>query len=473
MPAPGVTVELLEVSNAVIVAPTDTSVAFITGLSDRGPTTPAQVLSLDDFVKKFGDRQTYSIVYDWIQAHFREGGSLIYFSRVVGPAATVGTRNLLDAGAGVSLTVNALGAGAWSANYKVAVVAGSIAGTFAIHITDAANNVLEDSGNLTNQDDAIAWSSGSDYVRIVLGATALPPAVLAPTALSAGTDDRASVTDAHWLIAQNKFASDLGPGQVMQPGRTTTTAHDQLIAHAEANNRVAILDLPDTATVATLTAAKGTSRFAASFAPWYVIPGLTQGTTRLVPPSAIVSGIIARNDPSLGPNKPAAGKDGATRYAIGLSQQAWIETDRSTLNNAGVNVIRDLYGSLLIYGWRSGTDPTTDSNWIGFGNARLYMALAAELNQVGQNYAFDEIDGQNGHTINSFRDAIAGALMEHFNNGELFGDTADQAFDVDTGPSVNTLQTIAAMELHANAYVTMAPMAERVLISVVKRPIAA
>jgi hypothetical protein len=61
------------------------------------------------------------------------------------------------------------------------------------------------------------------------------------------------------------------------------------------------------------------------------------------------------------------------------------------------------------------------------------------LQQIGEQFMFDNIDGQNGFTISGFHDALAAALLLHYNNGDLFGDTSDQSFLVDTGPSVNTL----------------------------------
>jgi hypothetical protein len=130
-----------------------------------------------------------------------------------------------------------------------------------------------------------------------------------------------------------------------------------------------------------------------------------------------------------------------------------------------------MFGGIRVYGWRSTTDPVTDVPWIDFGNSRLFMDLSAELNSVGENFVFAEIDGQNGTTIGSFHDALAGVLLEHFNRGELFGNSADQAFSVDTGNGVNTLVTIAALELHAVCAVRMSPFAEYVQIEIVKRQI--
>lgn len=471
MARPGTVVSVLD-TPSVVSLPTDTGTAFIVGQSDMGPSAACRLIhSLQEFTTLYGARQAYSPLYDALELYFREGGYQSYIGRVVGPGATSGTRNLLDVGAGVSLIVTAIGPGAWSANFKVAVVAGGGAGTFKIQVTDAANVVLEDSGDLANQQAAIQWSQSSNYIRITLGATALNPVNVAATALSAGTDDRANITDAQWLAALNLFSADLGPGQVLAPGRTTATGHTQLRDHAEANNRVALLDAPDTPTVATLTADAATfhSRFSAYFWPWVVIPGVTTGTSRTVPPSAMVAGIIARNDPALGANRPSAGIAGISRYATDLSEPSPTDANRQTLNSGGVNVIRRMLGGIRIYGWRSLADPIADVNWLPFGNGRLHTQIAAELSSVGENFQFDEIDGQNGETIGNFHTALAGVGLDHFNRGELFGDTADQAFSVDTGPGVNTLTTIGNNELHAVFAYKAATMAEWIQIQIVKR----
>lgn len=471
MPIPGVDVTLLDTPGA-ISTDSDSGTAFVTGLSDRGPVVPVLIQSLAQFVEEFGARVSYSGLYDWIDVFFREGGSKVYVSRVVGPSPTSGSHNLVDNVAAISLVATALGPGAWSANYKVAVVAGT-GSNFQIQVLDSTNVVLEQSGDLADQQSAVNWAKNSEFIRITLGASALNPVVAAAAALSSGTDDRANITDTQWLNSQNLFTSDLGPGQVAQPGRTTSTAFQQLIAHADANNRVAILDLVDTATSATLKSAISTlnDRFSAAFAGWLQVPGVPQSAAyRVVPPSALICGLCARNDPTVGPNQPSAGRFGISRYATGLSssQSGWNYTD---LNTSGVNVIRFVKGAFRVYGWRSLTDPINDPSWIDFGNSRLYIAVSADLENVGEEYLFDEIDGQNGSTIGSFHDELAGVLMGYYNSNQFFGDTAEEAFAVDTGPQVNTLQTIAALELHAVCYVKMSPFAEHVAIEIVKRQV--
>lgn len=471
MSRPGTDVSLLDTPGTVSV-PTDTGTWFVAGLTDRGPLTPVLIYSLAQFVSVFGDRQTYSVLYDCIEEFFREGGNKVYVSRVVGPSDTVGAHNLVDGSAATSLVVSANGPGAWSANYKIAVYdAGS--GNYGIRVEDSSNNILEDSGALVDQFSAAQWAKTSNYVRIAIGGAVDNPIVAAAAALSAGTDDRANITDTQWLNALNLFTSDYGPGQVSAPGQTTSTRYTQLINHANDNNRVAIIDLPDSSSSSTLISDLPTkslsTRMIAAYAPWVVIPGLVSGSTRTVPPSAMVAGLIAANDPINGADSPAAGNRGISNYAIDLSELAWDDNTRQTMNAAGVNVIRNVNGVIKVYGWRSLADPINDNNWIDFGNSRLFMALSAELSAVAENFVFEDIDGQNGQTVNGYHDALASVLLKHWQVGDLFGDTPDQAFLVDTGPSVNTLASIAALELHAVCQVKMSPFAEYVAIQIVKR----
>jgi phage tail sheath protein FI len=474
MARPGTQVLLRETPPPISV-PTDTTSWFVAGLADRGPTAPYRITSMAQFEKVFGLRQTYSVLYDALDIYFREGGGSAWVSRVVGPTSTLGTRTLLDAGAGVSLTVNARDPGAFSTGIKVGVVAGSVGGTYQIQVTDASNVVLEQSGDLTTQQDAIGWSSRSNYIRIVLGATALVPVVVAPAALSAGTDDRTNITDADWLVALDRFGAELGPGQVSSPGRTSDVAHTQILAHAQSHNRRAILDLPDSRTPATLktsvvNARAGNQRWGAAFTPWTLHAGVVQGTMRTVPPSATVAGIIARNEDEYGPDAPSAGVRGESFSAIALTQTPYSDTERQDLNDNSVNVILQSFGAIRVYGWRTLVAPAADPAWVGFANSRLAMAITAEGQAIAEQYVFDILDGQ-GKTLASFAGALTGMLMRHYDQGALYGPTPNEAFTVDVGPQVNTADTIANNELRARLNVRMSPMAELVTIEIVKTPI--
>lgn len=474
---PGVNVTLRSTPPARSL-PTDIGTFFAVGTSDLGPAnTPVQIRSLADFERIFGLRQSYSVLYDAIDVFYREGGSTAYISRVVGPAAVKASKNLLDAGAAISLVASAIGPGATPNSYSVGVRAGSAGGTFVVFVV--VNTVeVETSPDLATQDAAVSWASNSNYIRLTKGASANNPAVVAAGVLSGGSDDRSNITDTQRQAALDAFTPDLGPGQVAEPGNTTDTAHVRLVNHANANSRTALLDAPDSSTVATLqtsatNAKNGVQRYSSLWAPWLIVPGTPSAPTapRTVPPSAIVAGIIARNDGNgQSANDPAAGDLGQSLYAIALSQPAWTDTQRGTLNTSGVNIFRTLFGTIRTYGWRSLADPITDSLWVNFGHARLYMAISARGRALAEAFMFDKIDGQ-GKKIAEFNGVLTGMLMDFFNAGDLYGATSAEAFSVDTSAAVNTPATLANNELHAVLNVKMSPFAEMVQIEIVKRAI--
>lgn len=462
-------------------APTDTGVWFVVGLSDRGGpedvTDP--VRNLDEFERRFGGRVNYSVLYDAVETYFREGGSRLYMSRVVGPAAAVASVVLDDGAAADTLRIDAESAGEWANGaadgLSVEVVAGSAAETFVL-IVRLGGDEVERSPDLADKAAAIAWSLDSDYIRAVDEAPAAgDPAVVAATNLAGGADDRASVTDAEWAAALARFNKDLGPGQVSAPGRTTAVGHQQLKDHQAANNRWAVLDPPDVPTAAGNQAAAnnaraqgGNNRGAFIAGPWITVPGLVAGTSRTVPPSALIAALVSRNDgANRSPNEPAAGDLGIARWATGLSQPGWTDAEREALNNSGFNVIRMLYGSVRVYGWRSLVDSVAEPDWINAGNARLYMAIAAEAEVIAERFLFDELDGR-GLTISAFGGELTGMLLPYYEAGSLYGESPGEAFYVDVGQQVNTPETIANGELRAVLALRMSPFAEEVTIEIVK-----
>jgi hypothetical protein len=457
-------------------APTDTGVWLVTGLSDSGPMEPTLIQSISDFTRIFGPRVTYSILYDALDTYFREGGANAYVSRVVGPGSATASANLLDSGGAVSLIASALGPGASGNNIKVGVRDGSSTGTYVLFVQDVSNTEVETSPDLLSQAAAVIWAQNSYYVRVTVGPSALIPVAAAATALTGGNDDRNNITDQEWADALDRLAPDLGPGQVSAPGRTTDVGHQQLVDHAGANKRVALLDAPDTGTTTTLLASAegartGYQRFSAMFWPWLVVPGIVLGSLRVVPPSAFIAGLLARNDSSgLGADQAAAGDSGVSLFIADLTQSPLTDSDRGAMNQGGIDVIRFLYGTFRNYGWRSLANPNAEPQWINFGNARLYMSIAANAMNIAEGFMFSKIDGQ-GHTISAFNGALSGLLQTYYNNGDLYGASATDAFFVDTGPQVNTPTTIANHELHAVLNVRMSEFAEMVQIEIYKKPI--
>lgn len=454
-------------------APSDTGVWFTAGITERGPATPTLIQSLSEYVSVFGNRVSYGVLYDAADVFFREGGRKMYISRVLGPTPVYAKVDLNNGAAAATMRVSAKTYGDWANALNAQIVAGGAGGTFVVVITDDVLGELERSPDLADEAAAIAWAAASShYVTISDLAAAGDPAVVAATSLSGGTDDHASATDANWETAIGLFTKDYGPGQVSYPGRTTDQAHIDLLEHAVAQHRKAILDGPDTASNTTLAASSAAARAANTtnarvgdlYAPWDTVPGITGGTTRTVAPSARVAGNIARNDAKTGnPNLAAAGALGLAQYAIGLSQVPWTDTVRNALDVAGVNVSIVKYGGVRTYGNRSLADTVTDPNWVDAANSRLFQALLWGLDAIAESYVFAQLDGKR-HTITKFGRDLDAYLTP-------FRDELDalHSFIVDV-VTPNTAVTIAAGELHAQVSVKVSPHADDVILEISKVP---
>ncbi len=478
MTLPGTTVETVE-TPAAASPPLDTGTAFIAGLADRGsvsePLGPFR--NLDRLVEATGDRAAYGYIYDVADVHFREGGSEVYVARAVGPTPVVSTIALDNASNVDTLRVDAVSPGAWGDDIDVACTLTS--GTFVLVISyqDEVVETLPATGSFADNAEAVAYANASsEWIRLTDLAQGDPKTQT--LALAGGTDDRNNITTTEIEEALALFTKDLGPGQVAYPGGTTAAIHQALLEHADANNRFAVLDYPDTATIATIEAVAAAdralgdvSRAGAGFTPWLTVPGVVSGTTRTVPPSALILGLCARNDGAGGnPNLAPSGINGISRYAIGLSQDAFDNSDREDLNDAGVNVIRTIYSQIRNYGVRTLTDPSTDLNYREFPGRRELMAIAAEGDAIMESFMFAQLDGRD-IALGELNGNLAGMLLEHYGRGALYGETPDQAFRVITDEQVNPVENIAEGLVTARLAVKVSPHAERVILQIQKTPI--
>lgn len=490
MPRPGTQIDIVDdapFGGAVL----DSGQAFFVGVTERGPAGDYErVQSLAQYEALYGARSGGSLMYDSVGAYFAEGGSELVVSRISGAAADVSTIAFGTA------TANAASPGAWGNDVDVAAVAPTtvaerVAAARAQHRRDAGDpraagdpiavtvtydgTVVERSTIVASIDELVLWAEEhSDYVRFVKGADNVVPAAGTTAALAGGADD--SAIDATTVgDALDVFTYELGPGQVCAPGLTSLATQTALLAHASASRRNALLDLPDSsdplvlgAAVAALDGLDGV-RFAAAFAPWVVYPAQVSPATVTIPYSGVQAGLIARSDAATdNPNVPAAGANGISRMALGLSQ-TFSDDVRESLNVAGVDIAIVRYGDVRTYGYRSVAGPD-DPNWLWFGGARELNALAHEADAIAENYVLRQIDGQ-GALFASLHSDLKGMCLEHYRRGALFGATPADAFAVDTGATINTPETIASGEVHAVVRVKTSPAAEWVQISIVKVPL--
>ncbi|SDC46178.1 hypothetical protein [Nocardioides lianchengensis] len=285
--------------------------------------------------------------------------------------------------------------------------------------------------------------------------------------------DVAAVTEAEWTAGLRKLTKDFGPGQVCIPGITTAAAYAALVDHAEEfTERTVLLDTPSTVVAATtataatgLNAADGSIR-ASMVGPWVTVPG-PAGTTRNVPGSVIAAGLAARGDAAVGHTNQAPifdqGRDaGLVRRGVTVTT-VFSDVDADTLYDAGVNLIRLVNGKPTLTAWRSLSD---DPIFRQLNVGRLAMSLVTGMSGTMLKFLGRQIDGR-GQLFAETEGALRGLLLELYGAGALYGETADDAFDVDCSFANNPPQSIAQGQVFAAAEVAATAHTERITIAVV------
>lgn len=305
------------------------SQAFMVVLSDRGRTDRAIACdSGQDYAREFGDNVSYGFGTPQIAELFANGATRVHVVRKVGAAATKGTLNLKDrsgSGGVNTLRIDAISAGAWSANLTVQVDNGTIADTATVTLIRDQGTTSERREQFANHATVAAlaadingrsqWATATD---LGLTGTAYPtrlPVAVAATALSAGADDRAAVNTAAILAGLTLFPPELGPGCVIIPGYHGSDIGSGVAAHCADTGRVAYVggDTADSlsdaiADVIALQAVRGSENVRWVHG-WIRVADPDGIGTVLVPPVGAAAGVRARAHETEGPHRIPAGDD--------------------------------------------------------------------------------------------------------------------------------------------------------------------
>lgn len=452
---------------------------FVAGIAERGSdTAPVLLRSMTDYYRLFGNRVSYGFLHDDLQMFFEEGGSQAWVARVVGPAATAGNVMLIDTAAVTpqpTLQIDAANPGAWSADLEIEVTPGTNPDTYRIQVY-LAGELTESYNNLSTPTDAVARLAKSALVRATdLGSTtAAPgnnPAVAAPMALSAGVDDRVSVTASTYTEALSRFDVSLGDGAVAIPGMGVSV-HSGLVEHAKANMRIALLTAARGETVTNLTvdiAANIDSEFAGLFAPFVLTPDGTGGT-RAISPEGYVAACRNRAHEEAGPWRAPAGEIATARFVVGLDESYNRDTG-DALDAARVNAIRLIGNTVRLYGWRSLS--RDESNYALLTGRDVLNYVVNQAESVLEHYVFQTIDGK-GRLLAQVAGEIVGIAEPMRQAGGLYerldatGAVLDPGYSVDTGNSVNTAETLANNEIRARLALRVSPVGALVNLTIVK-----
>jgi len=503
--APGVIVNVTSAGPNTTL-PSSTGTWFVVGLAAGPADTAFPLRSIQDFTTYFGQiingqvtgryvvsaNMSSLTIYDALDEYFHDGGNIAYFSRIqpTSSGAAAASSNSVNAWI---LTANGKGTWANSSNSSAAgvivTITGYTVGSQTAYTANIAYNgtILASTNGLLTDTDFVNWvnslqvGNGGGFITAAaqVEASTLPASGSTITIyLTGGTDSAIADTDVP--VALTAFTSLLGPGQVSYPGGTSAADWDNLTAHAIAFNRVAYLDSPNTSSASTIetqvTTFQGAvtdSSYAAVFAPWVVIPGVSNTNpsaltspvfNRTVAPSAYAAACAAANDANSDANSSAAGLQFASTYITGVTQ-TYVQADLANLNAGGVCVIRQVpTGQFVLWGFRSAA---FNPAWTYLSNVRMRMQIVFQAGNVADNFVFQEIDPQ-GKLFGRLNGALSGLLLGYYQRGSLYGPTPNQAFAVNTGPAVNTANTIAAGQINANIAVKLSPFAEVVTLNITK-----
>lgn len=238
-------------------------------------------------------------------------------------------------------------------------------------------------------------------------------------------------------VLENQFAAIDEIAIVAAPGVTDKAAVDAIVDHCKAmGDRFAIVDGPLAVTdLNSLQPGTGTlpnrSDYAALYFPWLKVYDPSTGAEKEVPPSGHIAGIYARVDTQRGVHKAPANESvlGATGLAYPLSK-----AKQDILNPQGVNCIRNLNGSILVWGARTwGGNANGEFKYI---NARrLFNYLRESIDEGTQWTVFEPNSAELWAAI---RRNVSAFLTMVWRSGALFGATPEQAFyvkcDAETNP---------------------------------------
>src|SRR6185369_2087667 len=187
-----------------------------------------------------------------------------------------------------------------------------------------------------------------------------------------------AVTDAlHDFAAIDEIAL------VAVPGATDPAIQSAVIDHCvNTADRFAILDgqVTNTLTPAAIKGTTGNNNYAALYFPRIQVFDPVSAGPIYVPPSGHMAGIYARVDTARGVHKAPANEvvRGALDLEVRLSK-----ADQDGLNPAGINCIRDLGGSITVWGARTlGGD--ANGEWKYINVRRLFLFLETSIDRGTQ-----------------------------------------------------------------------------------------
>jgi len=459
------------------------STAFLGGYTPFGPVgTPVVVTSFLEFTKKFGSFNANSHLADAVYVFFNMfGGAQAVISRVVGDDAAVATLNLDDNAGSPVDTVQVDSKYPTELGITVKVETGTTSGkklTFrcaTLGIEEVFDNfTLDDIADVNLQSELVTLT---DLESATVAPNNLPKNIAA-TALTGGDDDFVGITATDYVNSLTAFDdTNLGGGQVAIPGQTASSVLVALKSHAEAYQRLAIMDAAFGNDVSEMLAVDTTtyrSNAAALYYPWLKGPKL-DGTSgdKWFPPSIAALGACAHVDRNEGTQKAPANIAVPFAYDVERNtdgSKMLTDTARGSLAAKQINVIAPItneglkiYDAQLLF-------PVGETR-LRFIHERRVVNLVYHSARLGFNWAvFQTVDPQG----RLFRDLVSAGqnfCRSLYRAGALYGATEEEAFVVTADASNNLEADLALGRVHVAIGIKISPTAQQVIVNIDNVPL--
>ena len=480
---PGVVVTTAVRTGPTSIQVTPTATAFVAGVTSRGPSSSATLISsIAQYEAIYGGYTSTGYTHQTVKTFFEEGGARIYVSRAVGAGSTPGACALLDATPATTLTLTASGKGLWANTQLTASVV--IVNTTGFYVEIKLNGAkVYTSGTYTvsTKADFVNEINNSPVAALYVTAASaggVIPAAVTDKVFSGGTDG-STVAAADIVIALGRFTYDLGSGAVMAPGFYDNVTVDALVAHANTNHRIALSSVAagtnagQAVTDAANYRGDVNSEHLAIYWPWVKVPNGT--LTMTTPPEGFVAAKRAVVQNSRGVFYPYAGEAGAASYVVGLETSVSKE-DTDTVDAGNVNAIRIVQGSLRIYGARSMSTDTDNFRFITGQEVLNYVVYLAEVNL--ESLLFQPIDGRKtifarvASTLASILDPLAkaGGLFAIY---DVNGKEIDPGYSVVVSDALNPVTQLAQGKIVAKVGARVSGIGDKIEVEVTKSSLTA
>ncbi|HEV3386216.1 MAG TPA: phage tail sheath C-terminal domain-containing protein [Gemmata sp.] len=238
------------------------------------------------------------------------------------------------------------------------------------------------------------------------------------------------------LAARDDVAMVCAPMPDNVPSTTLAIVQNAVVSHCELlQNRFAILDSANVSSVTGVTPpGTFTNGCEAFYVPWVMVADpIVQGGILAVPPSGHVAGVYARTDNTRGVFKAPANEELLTVLDLAATIS---DADQSLLNPIGVNCLRVIGGTPLVWGART---LSSDPQFL-YVNVRRFLIFLRESIRLNLLWATFEPNSQG--LWQTIKRSVSDFLLTQWQEGALLGDTPQQAYFVICDSTTNTPDVI-------------------------------